>query len=185
MLTLDCKEKNENLIRLPGKKLDDILELLKIIYPNCMKELDETKLESLLELSEEYDMRKMQLLIEKQLVKKLMNQKKVKLYGKSIEMHLSNYLTLIFLSDRYRLQTLRKECIDYVSLTFEKKLIMSKFSLGLDDCSAQSVLIEILSKQVDLLDEKLKAKDLKWKQMEDDLLRSKFEIQRLNNLNKS
>ncbi len=183
MLTLDCKEKNESLIRLPGKKLEDILELLKIIYPNCMKEIDELKLESLLELSEEYDMRKMQLLIEKQLIKKLNNQKKVKLYGKSIEMHLNYYLNMIYLSDRYRLQGLKKECIDYVSLTFEKKLILNKSGLLLD--YDNSVLIEILSKQIDLLEEKLKAKDLKWKQMEDDLLRSKFEIQRLNNLNKS
>ena len=37
---MDCKERNEQIVRLPGKHYDDIVELLKLIYPNFMKEID-------------------------------------------------------------------------------------------------------------------------------------------------
>lgn len=40
MFIIDCKEKNENIVHLPTKKYQDIIELLKIIYPNYMKEID-------------------------------------------------------------------------------------------------------------------------------------------------
>ena len=38
--TLNFKENLENEVCLPGKKLDDILELLKMIYPNFSKTID-------------------------------------------------------------------------------------------------------------------------------------------------
>ena len=40
MLSLNFKESLEQEIRLPNKRLEDILELLKYIYPNFGKEFD-------------------------------------------------------------------------------------------------------------------------------------------------
>lgn len=40
MFTLDFKEKKNGEVILPEKKLDDILELLNIIYPNKSKEIN-------------------------------------------------------------------------------------------------------------------------------------------------
>lgn len=130
-------------------------------------------------MSEEYDIRKLQLTIEKHLLKKIV---KKKLYGKQIEDHLETCLHMIYLSMRFRLLTLRKECIDYVVANFEKKLIVSS-SIYLE-CLSEEIRLDLLGKQIDYLEEKLKSKEKKFKQMEDDLLRQKFEIQRLNNLNK-
>lgn len=134
-------------------------------------------------MSEEYDMRKIQLTIEKYLIKKIYpsnSTKKIKLYGKAIENHLDYCLNLIYLANRYRLSSLKKECIDYISSNFEKKLIIANptYQTLIED----EHKIELLSRQIDHLEEKLKSKELKWKQMEDELLKQKFEIQRLNNL---
>jgi hypothetical protein len=41
MFTLDFKEKTENLVNLPDKRAIDILELLKLIYPNYDYDLDD------------------------------------------------------------------------------------------------------------------------------------------------
>jgi len=40
MLCLKFKESLENEIRLPNKKLDDILELLRYLYPNFSRDFD-------------------------------------------------------------------------------------------------------------------------------------------------
>ena len=87
---------------------------------------------------------------------------------------------MIYLSHRYRLNLLKKESIDYLSSNFEKKQIINNSNYI--NCLDESLKIELLNKQIDYLEEKLKQKTSKWKQMEDDLLRQKFEIQRLNNL---
>lgn len=129
-------------------------------------------------MSEEYDMRKLQLTIEKHLIKKITPVKK--LYGQSIENHIDLCLNMIYLSHRYRLNLLKKESIDYLSSNFEKKQIINNSNYI--NCLDESLKIELLNKQIDYLEEKLKQKTSKWKQMEDDLLRQKFEIQRLNNL---
>jgi len=43
MFTLDFKEKTENLVNLPNKRATDILELLKLIYPNYDFDLDDVE----------------------------------------------------------------------------------------------------------------------------------------------
>lgn len=40
MFTIECKEKNEQIVKLPGKLYEDIIELLKLIYPNFTNEID-------------------------------------------------------------------------------------------------------------------------------------------------
>jgi hypothetical protein len=40
MLTSNFKENIQSEIKLPGKRLEDIIELLKMIYPNFIKKLD-------------------------------------------------------------------------------------------------------------------------------------------------
>ena len=56
MLTSDFKEKNASEIPLPGKKADEIEELLRAIYPYVQHRINEENCFSLLELSCEYQM---------------------------------------------------------------------------------------------------------------------------------
>lgn len=44
MLTLNFRENLESEIKLPGKKLDNVLDLLKMIYPNYPKNIDGSSL---------------------------------------------------------------------------------------------------------------------------------------------
>ena len=56
MLSSDFKEKNATEIQLPGKKADEIEELLCAVYPYVEHRIDEINCFSLLELSCEYQM---------------------------------------------------------------------------------------------------------------------------------
>jgi len=85
---------------------------------------------------------------------------------------------MIYLSMRFRLLTLRNECMNYVINHFEKSLIVNN-SVYLHLFTEQ-IRLELLEKLIDSLQEKLKSKETKCKQMQDDLLKQKFEIQRLN-----
>ena len=131
-------------------------------------------------------MRKLQLTLEKHLLKQIVT---TKLYGKQIEAHLDKCLHMIYLSMRFRLLALRKQCVSYVIGHFEKRhIVQNPIYLEL---FSEEIRLDLLDKLIDHLQEKLKSKEAKCKQMEDDLLRQKFEIQRLlnnnsnnNNLNK-
>jgi len=120
-------------------------------------------------------MRRLQLTLEKHLLKQIV---KTKLYGKQIESHLDKCLHMIYLSMRFRLLILRNECMNYVINHFEKNLIVNN-SVYLHLFTEQ-IRLELLEKLIDSLQEKLKSKETKCKQMQDDLLKQKFEIQRLN-----
>lgn len=86
-------------------------------------------------MSEEYDMRNIQLQIERYLIKKIQPNvaKKTKLYGKAIENRLEFCLNLIYLASRYRLANLKKESIEYISGNFDKKLIVNNPEYALID----------------------------------------------------
>ena len=59
MFTADFREKTAQQIPLPGKKANDINELLLVIYPTSAKPIDDRNFELLLHLAEEYMMTKL------------------------------------------------------------------------------------------------------------------------------
>merc|ERR1719223_13702 len=58
MFTANFLEKISTKVHLPGKNYKEILTMLKVIYPNFIVNLEEIELSSLLQISEEYDMKK-------------------------------------------------------------------------------------------------------------------------------
>ena len=134
-------------------------------------------MESLLELSEEYDMRKIKQTIEKHLLKKVSEMWNKKVYGTGILSRLEYLMSLILLSSTFGLNKLRQECVVYVASTFDKQFIeKDEYFASFES----SIKIELLNKRVDVLEERLKLKEEKFKKMEDEILKQKFEIQRLN-----
>ena len=184
MLTSDFKEKSTNEIELPAKNADEILELLKMIYPCFINDdIDEMKIDCLLRFADEYDMIKLKRLIEKHLIKKLDQSSGKKLYGKpAMVSHLEFLMDLIEWSTTYGLNNLRDKTIDHMANKFDKKFLdTNAYYMNRMDGDTKLLL---LNKKLELMEEAAKSKEMLLKQMRDDLLRQKFEIQRLNkNLN--
>lgn len=138
----------------------------------------DSKIETLLELSEEYDIAKLRVTIEKTLIKKINDLKlnQVKLYGKAIDHQLDYLMSLLDTSYRYRFKKLKIEAIDYISKQFNQQLIEKNSYYSRIE---QDDKLEILRKRLNLLDEKLVIKEKRIKQLEDENLHQKFEIKRL------
>lgn len=171
MLTSNLKESYENLIFLPKKKLDDMIILLKMLYPNYPKDIEDHNVQMLLELSDEYLINSLKNLIEKYLIQKVKDLSKSKLYGKEIELQIEFLIDLLNMSLTFNLIKLVASCSDCLANKFSKNQLESnrKFNEIQD-----SIKLNIYSKIIDLLQEKLNVASAKLKQNSDNNLKKKF-----------
>jgi hypothetical protein len=138
----------------------------------------------LLELSEEFMINKLKINIEKHLMNKVKNQIKSpkKLYGKEINNKLVYLSDLLRLSMLFGLNKLKQECMDTIATHFDKSSIDQLFAQNefadVDECTK----LNIFKKKCELLENKLKTDEKKYKNMQDEILRQKFEIQHLKNM---
>jgi hypothetical protein len=178
MFCLQFKESLDNQVTLPQKKVEDILELLKYLYPTFEKKFNESNIHSLLDLSEEYDINHLRLAIEKHLIKNIQNLSSCRMYGKTINDQLDYLVTLLKLSDVYRMIKLKLECIAYISKKFDKSQIDKNSQFSGSSIDVEIKLAVFREKSL-LLEEQAKLKETKCKQMQDEILKQKFEINSL------
>lgn len=160
------RESQSKEISLPGKEYSHILELLKCIYPNILKPIDQTNAFYLLPLADEYSILILKRNIEKYLLSSI-NSISYK-YGDSLK----RLLELVALAQLYRLTRLEESLCDYLTTNFSvQQWNHSDFS-----AEFRCRLFELFVRKQE---EKLKEKQMKLKQLEDSNLKQKFEIQRL------
>lgn len=160
------RESKSNEISLPGKEYSHILELLKVLYPNILKPIDQSNVLFLLPLADEYSILILKRNIEKYLISSVhsMSYK----YGDSFK----RLCELISLAQLYRLNRLEENLCEHLTTHFSfQQWNRNEFS-----SEFRCHLFELfVAKQ----EEKLKEKQMKLKQLEDSNLKQKFEIQRL------
>ena len=178
MFLASFKENATNEATLVGKKFDEIIELLKLIYPNYEKNLTGLEnAENLLQLSDEYCITSVKTLIEKSLVGKLTQTGSSKLlYGKDIELKIDQVKYMLNLADIYNLKKLRHECIECLSTSFTKTQLNG--NLNFADLT-ESNRLKVYERKLDVLEDKLKQKEERLKKAHDECLKQKFEIKNL------
>ena len=104
MFTSNFREKNKEEIRLPGKQAEGVKALLLMIYPPANGEITQENYSAILELGHEYQISSIVEKCEEFLVDAL-------LYIDPDEK--PDPLTLLILAQNYKLERLRKVCVDY------------------------------------------------------------------------
>jgi hypothetical protein len=162
------RESKTNEIHLPGKEYIHIIELLKCIYPNILKPIDNSNAMYLLPLSDEYSIIILKKNIERFFISSI-NSSSYK-YGDNIK----RLFDLLSLSQIYRLNKLEESLCEHLTDRFDIEQ-WNKIELSID---LRCHLLELFVKKQQI---KLKDKQIKIKQLEDLSLKQKFEIQRLKN----
>jgi hypothetical protein len=162
------RESQTNEIQLPGKQYFHIIELLKCIYPNILKPIDNSNAMYLLPLSDEYSILILKKNIERFFISTI-NSSSYK-YGDN----LTRLFDLLSLSQIYRLNKLEESICEHLTNHFDIEQ-WNKVELSID---LRCHLLELFVKKQQI---KLKDKQTKIKQLEDLSLKQKFEIQRLKN----
>lgn len=138
----------------------------------------------MLQLSDEYHITSVKVLIEKTLIAQQLAQqsstKNKPLYGKAIDDRISDVTSLLNLSDLYALKRLKAECLENLSANFTKTQLESN-SLFMELDSNNRV--EIYRRKLDLLEEKLKQKEERLKKIQDECLKQKFELKNYERFN--
>lgn len=102
-----------------------------------------------------------------------------RLYGKTINDQLDYLVNLLNLSVIYRLSKLKAECINYISKKFDQNQIDKNIEFNKLETEIKLVVFKT---KTTMLEDQIKSKEIKFKQMQDEILKQKFEINRLNNL---
>jgi hypothetical protein len=102
-----------------------------------------------------------------------------RLYGKTIHDQLDYLVNLLNLSVIYHLTKLKTECINYISKKFDQNQIDKNIEFNKLETEIKLVVFKT---KTTLLEDQMKSKEIKFKQMQDEILKQKFEINRLNNL---
>ncbi|CAF2766953.1 unnamed protein product [Rotaria sp. Silwood2] len=160
------RESQTNEIILPGKQYLHIIELLKCIYPNILKSIDNSNAMYLLPLSDEYSIVILKKNIERYFIS-IINSISYK-YGDN----LTRLFDLLSLSQLYRLNKLEENICEQLTNHFDIEQ-WNKIDLSID---LRCHLLELYAKKQQM---KLKEKQNKLNQLEDLCLKQKFEIQRL------
>lgn len=160
------RESQTNEVILPGKQYIHIIELLKCIYPNILKPIDNSNAMYLLPLSDEYSIIVLKKNIERFFISSI-NTISYK-YGNN----LTRLFDLLSLSQLYRLNKLEESICEQLTNHFDVEQ-WNKTDLSID---LRCHLLELFSKKQQI---KLKDKQNKLNQLEDLCLKQKFEIQRL------
>lgn len=160
------RESQSKEIPLPGKEYLHILELLKVIYPNILKPIDQSNALFLLPLADEYSILILKRNVEKYFLSSIgsMSYK----YGDSFK----RLCELLALAQLYRLTRLEESLCDHLTTHFA----VQQWNRAEFSADFRCHLFELF---VQKQDEKLKEKQTKLKQLEDSNLKQKFEIQRL------
>jgi len=159
-------ESKTNEIHLPGKQYIHIIELLKCIYPNILKSIDNSNAMYLLPLSDEYSILILKKNIERFFISTISSTSYK--YGDN----LTRLFDLLSLSKIYRLNTLEENLCEHLTNHFDIEQ-WNKVELPIE---LRCHLLELFVKKQQI---KLKDKQTKLKQLEDLSLKQKFEIQRL------
>ena len=133
----------------------------------------------MLDLSEEYNINNLKISIEKHLVKTVQYLSTSRSYGKTIKDQLDYLVYLLNLSTIYRLNKLKAECMSYIAKKFDKTQIDNHVEFNKVEADVKLVIFRERSA---ILEEQIKLKETKFKQMQDEILKQKFEINRLKNL---
>ena len=115
-------------------------------------------------------------MIEKHLIKNVSSTCAKKLYGKNMTDQLENLIGILHLAKVYELKKLKIECILSLAAHFGKKNLEQNTLFSKLD---QDLKLEIFSKRVDNLETKLEQNEAKLKHLQDENLKQKFEIKRL------
>ncbi|CAF3450449.1 unnamed protein product [Rotaria sp. Silwood2] len=166
------RESQTNEIILPGKQYLHIIELLKCIYPNILKSIDNSNAMYLLPLSDEYSIVILKKNIERYFISTI-NSISYK-YGDN----LTRLFDLLSLSQLYRLNKLEENICEQLTNHFDIEQ-WNKIDLSID---LRCHLLELYAKKQQM---KLKEKQNKLNQLEDLCLKQKFEIQRLKSQSES
>lgn len=162
------RESQTNEIHLPGKQYLHMIELLKCIYPNILKSIDQSNAMYLLPLSDEYSILILKKNIERFFISTI-NSLSYK-YGDN----LTRLFDLLSLSQVYRLNKLEESICEHVINHFNLEQ-WNKNDLPLE---LRCHLLELFANKQQM---KLKEKQIRLKELEDQTIRQKFEIQRLKN----
>ena len=136
----------------------------------------ESKLQVLLELSDEYYISTLKNLIEKHMIKNISDLFLKKSYGKVINDNLDEMVAYLNLAKIYQLKKLKIECIQAIAFNFSKKQLETNTNfISLEN----GFKLDIYGKKVDYLEEKVQQSELKLKQRNDENLKQKLEIKRL------
>jgi hypothetical protein len=160
------RESQTNEINLPGKQYIHIIELLKCVYPNILKPIDNSNAMYLLPLSDEYTILILKKNIERYFIS-VINTISYK-YGNN----LTRLFDLLSLAQLYRLNKLEENICEQLTNHFDVEQ-WNKIDLAID---LRCHLLELFVKKQQ---GKLKDKQTKLNQLEDACLKQKFEIQRL------
>ena len=161
------RESTSKEIALPEKKYDQILELLKCIYPNILKPIDNNNAIYLLPLAEEYSI----LILKKNIERYLLSTITVSSYkyGDNI----NRLFDLLSLAQLYRLNRLETEICQHLASNFPFEQWNKSDHLSIE------LRCHLLELHIQKLQNKLKEKQTKINQLEDLNVKQKFEIQRL------
>jgi hypothetical protein len=160
------RESQTNEIVLPGKQYSQITELLKCVYPNILKPIDNSNAMYLLPLSDEYTILILKKNIERYFISHI-NTISYK-YGNN----LTRLFDLLSLAQMYRLTKLEENICEQLTNHFDTEH-WNKIDLPIE---LRCHLLELFVKKQQ---DKLKDRQNKLKQLEDVCLKQKFEIQSL------
>ncbi|UJR07845.1 hypothetical protein I4U23_012128 [Adineta vaga] len=166
MFSTGFRESKTNEITLPGKQYLHIIELLKCVYPNILKPIDNINAMYLLPLSDEYSI----LILRKNIERFLISSTNVASYKYGD--NLTRLFDLLALAQLYRLNKLEEHICEQLTDHFNVEQ-WNKPELPIE---LRCRLLELFVKKQQM---KLKDKQNKLKQSEDTCLKQKFEIQRL------
>ncbi|CAF1412469.1 unnamed protein product [Adineta ricciae] len=161
------RESRTSEINLPGKQYLHIVELLKCVYPNILKPIDNVNATYLLPLSDEYSILILRKNIERFLISSTTNIASYK-YGDNQ----TRLFDLLALAQLYRLNKLEEHICEQLTSHFD----MGQWNKPELPIKLRCHLLELF---VQKQQAKLKDKQTKLKESEDLCLKQKFEIQRL------
>jgi hypothetical protein len=135
---------------------------------------EENDFQKLLELSDEYCMLSLKVLIEKSLIEQVSIMFSRKAYGKSISTRLDTLIDMLNISQMYQLKKLKLECVNSVALNFTYKQLNENqnFSNLID----VQLRLEIFMKKSQHLEMKLSENQALIKQFKDENVRLKFQV---------
>ena len=143
MFASDFKEKNAEEIPLPGKKADEIWEMLLVIYPTSWKPVNESNCYFLLALAEEYQMAKLTQKSEDYLLEAVKKKQGV------------HVLKTLVVAQSYSLEKLLAECISQTQSLSLKEVKRHKMYEQIEPLS-QRKMIELQMQKVEKEVERLR-----------------------------
>lgn len=164
------RESQTSEVHLPGKSYSQILELLRCLYPNVLKPIDQSNAFDLLPLSEEYSIIILKKNIERYFLSSISSGTSTSFkYGSSV----TRLFDLLALAQLYRLTRLEEHICDTLTTHFPLEQWNRTDLLSIE---VRCHLLELYAGKQQI---KLKEKQTKLNELEDLTLKQKFEIQRL------